>query len=349
MPPSEKRTTVKDIARVAQVHFTTVSLALRGHPRIPPETRDRILRLAKKMNYQRDPVMFALTARRAKANLPQAMPGMAFLTTQPDQASFDVYPHFRYFYEGAKQQAQALGYGCELLFVGQDKLTGKALEEYLNAHHVEGLIVGAFEPEYGSINLDWSKYAVVKIDSQFIKPDVAFVSNDQMQVVRLAHRRLRALGYRRIGMCVGRKEEEATHDLYATGCKIEQAFLPPSERIPPLHFYYHDNTREAAPRFRAWVRSNQLDCVISSWEYVIDLAKNAGLRVPQDIACACLSLSDPNEQLAGVIQNHHVVGQKAAQTIALSLKTGQRGIPMNPSSMYVEGVWKDGPSAPLLP
>lgn len=349
MPPAKKRPTVKDIALLAGVHFTTVSLAIRGHPRIPPKTRDRILRIAKKLNYQRDPVMFALTARRSKVAAVQVRPGMAYLTTQPDQETFDVYPHFRYFFEGAKQQAESLGYSCELLFVGKDKLSGKSLVEHLHTHQIEGLIIGAWGPEYGTIELDWSKYAIVKIDSQFMEPAVAHVSNDQMQVVRLAYRRLRALGYRRIGMCVGRKEEEATHDLYTTGCNIEQAFLPPSERIQPLHFCYYDNSREAAPRFHAWVRNSQLDAVVSSWEYIVDLARNAGLRVPQDIACACLCLSDPNAQLAGVIQNHHVVGQKAAQTIALSLKTGQRGIPERPSSTYVEGIWQDGSSAPLRP
>src|SRR5215216_2735722 len=48
-PMNERRVTLSDIATHAKVHVTTVSLALRNHPRLPTETRERIQALAKKM------------------------------------------------------------------------------------------------------------------------------------------------------------------------------------------------------------------------------------------------------------------------------------------------------------
>jgi len=39
---NERRVTLADIARKAGVHVTTVSLAMRNHPRLPEKTRQRI-------------------------------------------------------------------------------------------------------------------------------------------------------------------------------------------------------------------------------------------------------------------------------------------------------------------
>ena len=50
-PPREKYVTLKDVARRAGVHFTTVSLALRRHPGIPAQTRLRLMAIAKELGY----------------------------------------------------------------------------------------------------------------------------------------------------------------------------------------------------------------------------------------------------------------------------------------------------------
>ena len=60
----EKRTTMADIARKAGVHVTTVSLALRNHPRLPASTRERIQALAKELGYVPDPFLRALVTYR---------------------------------------------------------------------------------------------------------------------------------------------------------------------------------------------------------------------------------------------------------------------------------------------
>ena len=63
---NERRVTLADIAVRAEVHVTTVSLALRNHPRLPAQTRERIQELAKKMGYVPDPFLRALVAYRGK-------------------------------------------------------------------------------------------------------------------------------------------------------------------------------------------------------------------------------------------------------------------------------------------
>ena len=50
---NRRRPTIKDIAKEANVSITTVSLVLRNNetPRVRFETRDRILKIAQRMNY----------------------------------------------------------------------------------------------------------------------------------------------------------------------------------------------------------------------------------------------------------------------------------------------------------
>ena len=61
-PMEQRRVTLADIAKRADVHVTTVSLAMRNHPRLPEETRKRIQALAEEMGYRPDPMMRALVA-----------------------------------------------------------------------------------------------------------------------------------------------------------------------------------------------------------------------------------------------------------------------------------------------
>src|SRR5690606_27714546 len=58
--------TLADVARVAGVHPTTVSLALRDHPSIPSETRARIRAVAKELGYRRDPLLDAFNFHRVR-------------------------------------------------------------------------------------------------------------------------------------------------------------------------------------------------------------------------------------------------------------------------------------------
>ena len=77
---SDKRVTLSDIAVKAEVHVTTVSLALRNHPRLPETTRRRIQALAKKMGYAPDPFLRALVAYRGGVIERRNTPTLAYVT-----------------------------------------------------------------------------------------------------------------------------------------------------------------------------------------------------------------------------------------------------------------------------
>lgn len=339
------RVTIKQVAEVAKVHYSTVSKALRGNGRIPAETRDRIQQIAERIGYQKDPVMLALAAQRSQCSGLHREPRMVFVTNRWSPEELDTYAFMRQFADGVRHQAELMGYACDMLLVDEAKPEQAEIDDQLDPLQTDGLIVGAFDPQLRRLDLDWSRYAVVKIDSAFMLPGVTVIANDQMQIARTAFHNAHRLGYHRIGMTVGVSEEETTHDLYSAGCYLAQEELG-IPGIPILycqeHFDYATNARLVAD----WVRAQRLDIVLSSWGSVLDLLRIGGLRVPEEIACVCLCLNEPHPQLAGVIQHHFVVGQKAAEALALLIMRRKRGLTTPSAATYVPGSWQDGPSAP---
>ena len=55
MPARRGAITQKELAALAGVHPSTVSLALAGDPRLPPPTRERLQRLAREHRYAPNP------------------------------------------------------------------------------------------------------------------------------------------------------------------------------------------------------------------------------------------------------------------------------------------------------
>lgn len=55
--PDRRRVTMSDVASVAGVHKSTVSLALRNQPKLNAATRERIRKIAAELGYQPDPML----------------------------------------------------------------------------------------------------------------------------------------------------------------------------------------------------------------------------------------------------------------------------------------------------
>lgn len=343
---SQVRPTIKDVARAARVHYSTVSLALRNHASIPAETRERIAKVAERIGYVRNPVLSALSSFRRQS---QTVPGpqrIAYLVNRSPELGFNHTPYHEQFMAGAREGARSLGYEVETLFVAEDYHDSESLALYLREAGIRGLIIGAFEPGFSDLILDWDEYSVVKIDSLHIQPSFHLVSNDQLQVVRTAFQHMASLGYERIGLAVGRADEESSNHRHAAGFLIEQDSIPLERRVPILLFPHNVTMSVAQGLISRWIKRHQLDAVLCNWTNIDRMIELEGLSVPGDVACACLCLLDPESRVAGVVPHLKVVGEKAVHQVASLLRLEQRGIPQFPSTSYVQGRWQDGQSAP---
>jgi LacI family transcriptional regulator len=340
------RVTIKQVAEAAKVHYSTVSKALHGTGRIPAATRDRIRQAAERIGYHQDPVMLALAAQRSRCSGLHREPRIVFVANRRPADALDSAASVRQFADGVRHQAGLMGCACDLLLIGGDMSGPAEIERQLDPARTDGIIIGAFHPQMQRLELDWSRYAVVKIDSAFMIPGATLVASDQMQIARTAFHKAYSLGYHRIGLAVGQAEEETARSLYTAGYYVAQDELD-APNVPILYCRESpDDHFSTAHRIAEWIKVHRLQAVLSNLDSVSELLRAGGLQVPRDIACVCLCLNDPDPALAGIIQHHFVVGQKAAEALVMLIMRRKRGLATPSTGIYVAGTWQDGASAP---
>ena len=352
LPPADDRMvapkryyTLADIAAQAGVHVTTVSLALRDHPSIPAVTRARIRAVAKEFGYQRDPLLDALNFHRARQTKQNRSVNSAFVVHAATTRLFGGNHYQPLVYAGAKAAAEARGHTLDIFVVGHGHLAPARLNTILTARGVTGVLLSTFEIDIEQLDLDWDQFCAVKIECLHLTPHLDAVSNDQMQVARLAMRELRKLGYRRIGLATAREDQTRLAESFGMGALIEQAALPEAECVPPLIFSLAEVP--LLPRLIPdWMREHQVDVIISNWNELFDTFATAGIRLPEDVAFASLDVPPSLPHVAGVIQNHGLVGQRAMEQLAIMTDAYQRGVPEAQTITYIPGYWQNGVTAP---
>ena len=342
-----RRPTLKDVAREAGYHSTTISLALRDHRSIPEKTRGRIKEIAARLGYQRDPVFHALSRFREEGCVRGPSPRIAYLENFGAGSGRERPLHLQAMLDGARRQAELLGYQLEPLAVGEDDHDTHSLTQYLREQQITGVVIASFVPGFAEIALNWDDYAVAKIHSRQTEPEATVVGNDHIREVRLAFNRLTALGYRRIGLAVGRADEDACGHRHTAGYLMEEASIPFDRHVPPLLFPYNIDRPSLAGMIARWARRHQVDVVLCNWRSIQTMLESEGLAVPGGIACACLCLCGPLPTgLAGIRPRLDLLGERAVSIVVAQLKTTERGVPECASSIYVQSVWQDGQSAP---
>jgi LacI family transcriptional regulator len=342
-----RRATLKDVAKEAGYHITTISLALRGHASIPLETRQLIEVAAKRLGYRRNEVFHALSRFRQQGRVHAPSPRIAYLENFGAGSGATRSTHLQEMLDGARKQAELLGYQLDVLAVGEDDMDARSVSQYLREHNITGVVMGSFLPGFAEIALNWDEYAVAKIHSRHTEPNVTVVANDHIREVRLAFNRLAALGYQRIGIAIGRADEDACGHRHTAGYLMEEASIPRERRVPPLLFPYNTAIGSVGGMISRWVRRHKVDVVLCNWMSIQLMLENEGLRVPDEVACACLCLcGEAPANLAGIRPHLDLLGERVVSIVVSQLKSGQLGLPESASSVYVQSIWQEGPSAP---
>ena len=348
----KRRVTMSAVAQRAGVHVTTVSLALRNHPKLPLATRQRLRALAERMGYQPDPALFSLIAYRTRIRPSKLKLTLAYLTNWDTEWGWkDARAHARFF-EGATARAPQLGYRLEHFWLGARQPGRDRLGAALQARGISGLIIASHgrKPDQ-SLELDWQLFSAVKIDFLPHQPVVHSVTNDQRAIIQLAMRRAVAAGYRRIGFVMSEWWDRCVDSAWSAGFLAEQQAVASRDRIPIL--IVPDVAQEPAmPRgpFERWSALHRPEVVIGNSSFVLPRLAEMKISVPADVAFVDLFLDPSSDhRVAGVRQNCHRVGELAVEILVSQLHQHTFGLPQFPTSTLVQGTWFDGASLPLRP
>ncbi len=336
------RVTLRDIAAEADVHYSTVSLALRDHPRVSAPVRDKIKAIARKLGYTPDPALAALNAYRKTKLTVHYQSTLAWIDTWTNEAKLRLrdQPTFNEYYLGAGERARQLGYELEEFRLCESDMSPQRLSRVLNSRGITGLLLPPLPTQANRLPLEYKLFSTISFGYSIVPHVFHLVTNHQFHSVSLALDKITELGYQRIGLYLHDYVDNKTDNAYTTGYWRYCQRHPDRKHVTAYMGSEGVDDREL---FQAWYLKNRPDVVISDIDHEIDeWLGDLGVRVPEDVGCAWLSLGADDKTRAGVDQNGRLIGQTAVDFLVGMLQRGEHGIPATPVRILVEGTWRQG-------
>lgn len=329
------RVLMKDVAKAAGVHQTTVSLALRNHPSLPPNTRERIQRLANEMGYRPDPALSALVAyRQATKNQPSEQVIAWIVNVKNPKRINGAHVH-RALMAGAKERASELGYKLDVFWLGSEYKDAKSLNRVLKARGIQGVIFGAFDYFDEPFELDWDFFSCIKVNQLPESLPLDSVLCDQIDAVGQAIDELKRIGIERIGIAVSEFEEIHNRFTYAAGFHTHRREIAAENWITPYYFQHSANyTEDVLPATLDWARENKIQALISNWNNMEDVAFKLN-EEGQDCRFLPLDADEHTIRNGGINQDHHENGRRAVDMTVGQIKTFRRGTESSPCTTLV--------------
>ena len=315
-----------------------VSLALRGSKKISSQVRDRILKQAKKLNWYPDPALSALMSYRYRRANTQHPPTIAWLSNWSTRDGWrDNHPVYAAYFNGAASRAASLGYKLEEFWLGETGMTPARMSRILYTRNISGLLLPPQPRAHSHLRLDWDKLVAVSFGYTLTKPYLHLATNHHYRSSILALRKLRSLGYRRVGILLNQRYDIRVGYSWMAGCLIEQRRYAPAEIIPVASL--KQLTRDDLDAF---LKEHRPDAILTNFWDVGDWLLELKVRVPMDMGLAYLSVSDRTSIYSGINENSYAIGEAALDLLATMIQRNEFGVPAIPRHILIEGSWVEG-------
>lgn len=327
------------IAEQAGVSRSTVSRVLRNDPRISESTAGRVREAARKLGYRPNPLLSALM-ERIRAGRKISYQGVIAVITESESPAqwFRSNSSWEEIHEGAAERAEEQGYHFEYFSTRDYPPDGRRLTQILRTRGIHGVYV---TPGFAErrVRLDWSEFSAATTGYGLAEPQLHRVCYSNYHGIQLACARLRALGYRRIGLFLEQRNDAVTDHGYLAGFLLYLESVSAAARIRP-----HLAPKYTRESFLSWLKRERPDAVVSSADEALAWAKESGRECPRDFGFVHLDRSARRTRFAGIYHNSRLMGRGVIDLIIAQIYRGETGIPEHPLTTLVEGVWSDGPS-----
>lgn len=322
--------TMKDVARAAGVHQTTVSRALRNDPRITESAKARIRAVAERLGYRPNPLLSALgTMRRQRASV-RYQTAIAYVLKGGASGR-----HL----SGVRAAAEQRGFKVDVLEIGPD-LSEFRLNQILIARGIHGIILAPLPEAHGHFTLDWDRFSTVVIEYSFTEPAFDRVVTNSYDTMNTVIRECRGRGYKRLGVALTQVVDDRNEGLLCAAYALAEQRDPEMAPLAPLLIPRWD-----AKAFRVWFKREKPEVVISSNFLLPQIEEILGqlhLRVPDQIGLVNLNLLPDQQHYSGVCQDAPAIGAMAARLVIEKLSHNDRGIPNSRITMLTDGHWIEG-------
>lgn len=344
-PSSNRRVTLRDIARKVGVSHTTVSRALNNSREVSEKMKNRIKLQAEKMGYTPDPLLSALSHYRLTSKEKPVQSALAWLNSWKHPERMRENKEFNLYWEGAKETAKRMGFILEEFSTYQTPQ--RRLERIFKARNILGILIGpAYDLSSDGAPADlndfaWKDFSVVRFGRTTAHPPTHFVTSAQTSNTINTFNAICERGYLRIGYAGLLRSMR----IFESGYHIAQQHLPKNRRLPPLFFNKEKSIYQQEDRLHKWVEKTRPDAIITDGDELLYMLPELGYRVPEDIALATTSIHDTAIN-AGIDQNPKEIGRTAIRTLVALVNEQNFGIPKNRNEILIEGTWADGTMLP---
>ncbi len=322
---------MKDIAAELGLSVVTISKVLRDHPDISAETRERVLRRVKELNYSPNTTARSLVTGRSY------LVGLVV----PDL----LHPFFAEIAVSISKTIRRRGYSLIIASCEEDVALEEQEINQMVARRLDGLIIAACSDSTRVLDrLDQQEESYVLIDRRFPGLAANFVGLDDQAAGRIATEHLIEMGCRRIAHIRGRENSTGIDRMRGYELALEAAGLPILDEYVILRDKVDIDSRqqgaEAAERLLALrTRPDGIFCyndpmAIGAMQTILD----AGLRIPEDVAivgCGNLHYDDLFKvPLSSVDQQSEVMGERAGSLILAMIEA--KDAPPRPKSVVLE-------------
>jgi LacI family transcriptional regulator len=320
-----KKITIKDIARIANVSHTTVSRALNNKSRICSETKEKILSIAKELNYQPNFIARSLVMKRTKTL------GLVITTI--------ANPFYTELSQGIETTARSLGYNIFLCSTNYELSSEKQYIDMLRSKGVDGIIfTSAHMDDPNIIGLAEEGFPIILVNRRTYHPmvrgKVDYVGVDNILGGFLAVEHLIKLGHTRIGVIGGSSESSVGFERLEGGKKalityhlevVGDYFLEGDFLMGSGYQGGKKYLKMSKPPTGIFATNDYM--ALGTYQAIVE----EGIKIPEDIALIGFNdiefTSMQGIELTTIGQKKYEMGTLAVQTLIERIEGREEGTP----------------------
>ncbi|MGK0238548.1 MAG: LacI family transcriptional regulator [Candidatus Pelagisphaera sp.] len=336
------------IANELGVSKTTVSLALKGHPRISDETKKKVEAAAKSQGYTKDPHLTrAFSIIRKGRSATHNVIGYLDTSKRSQNPGSHFADHVK---RNLIESAENKGFSVSTFVVDENKMPHKRLKQIIESRNIQYLLVPA-PALIDDLPFDWEKLSTIVLSTRPLKGRFNRVTTSNYQAISLLMKNLQAKGYRKPGFIIRSDIDK----IQGSECSIAYSglckHLELDDSVPIL--FTHENTSISA--YEKWYWKNQPDVIIqnsqtgTTQEGLLSFSEilNRFDKPIQSAVGRCSLNANPSiEPVSGIIRNEQEIGYSAIELMLSMIERNVMGLPNHPKILTILSDWYEGKTLP---
>jgi DNA-binding LacI/PurR family transcriptional regulator len=284
------------------------------------------------MGYRPDPEFAKMMTHMRRGRAGSSPRQLAFVWAEQDAGTISRSSWSQQLLQGARRQAQRLGFELEEFHLAARGMSGRRLSDILEARGIPGFILSPLiSRSRGHVSMAWEKFSSVVIGLGYARPQLHRVHHHHYLGMMTALRMLKKEGFRRIGFYCGSTINERMFRAWSASFLAHHPLAQPGGL---LALRKHPSRMD----FQAWLKAVRPEVVIDSGHVIRPwLAGSASDQQPRHIT---LAWRPDQPDVTGIDQQAEILGAAAMDLLVTQYRQNERGIPTAPRMVMTEGVWR---------